>query len=1108
MADFRVDSVIDIDSVKAEIETLLQSLGTVKAGILDINQQRVTLKSADVSSFTQASQQLNQTINDSTIATTKATVANQQLTKAQIEARLANQQRTAAIKDEIISNGAALGSYVQLQQQLKSLTAQYKALSAEERAAAPGQAMAKDIANTSAQLKILDAGLGNFQRNVGNYNNSLGLLAKGVRGFGGLGVILSQALGIDPRYASVIEEAGRALREFQHAKELQEVGLKADSQLYDINTTKIDASAAALDGEVVSTQAATVSNEELATSLEQTAVAEGTVKTQAEGATTAIAAEGAATVVTTLATEELSKTLVASGIGAALLAIGTAIYVVVKAVGEYNTQISSQGEATEALKTILGELVSAMNTYETQRTQAAAQEIKDLTQQIDLRKAAGVTALESLALDKQLATQQLKNANEEAERYGVNKQNLASSLKASKEAAYALVGEEQLKQEFLTKTAKLKDKYYENDLKNFNDNIERYKKEADQTKAAFDFINSIFQKQTEAQNKIDLTKTQAAKLNADEQRQLVLQEANAEAEIIQSKNAVILSDERSTLDQRLAALKSNQKEQLAVINATLRDTLNDPTKNKDPKLVAIAESKANADRLKANDSFGKASFDTNESYRQRDLKAQADYTNSVLTEDKSRAQDSLTDRYTDLSNNLAAIQQFGADENGILLSNYNVQKEKLGQTEDEKKALKQKYDADVVANDMATNDKMVAAEQKAVDDQVASLKYLRDQRIAASNDNSQSGEDTKAISAINKATEKEKGASAMKKAGIEENLQKQLTIIDKTGELERLNNATKQLQVDYALRKSTGNLSVAEDADYQAKIVANKRKATEIKHEIDDTYDKQKQTAAQDELQSFEEVSNDIIGINDNKYQKELEAIQLIQQANDYRFQREKEDIQNSTLSNQEKNTQMMLLDKAYAANKKKLDIEEAQIKVKQAKFDRDAAILSISINTVIAASKAAAELGPFALPAEIAITAAGLAQIALVASKPLPPIPQYATGTQNHPGGLALFGEAGKELVETNKGSFIADRPMIHDLPKGSKVTPMTSDMINNMMYNSMMVETAHKISEDHSKEIITAIKQGSMATVKAMKKQKSPNVIVNVNGGWGTYINKTVKE
>ena len=93
--------------------------------------------------------------------TSKPTAAAQaQLTKEQIASRLANQQRTAQIKEEIIANNAAAGSYNQLQSQLKTLSAQYKALSDSERSSAEGKQLQADILDKNTQLKTLDAGLG------------------------------------------------------------------------------------------------------------------------------------------------------------------------------------------------------------------------------------------------------------------------------------------------------------------------------------------------------------------------------------------------------------------------------------------------------------------------------------------------------------------------------------------------------------------------------------------------------------------------------------------------------------------------------------------------------------------------------------------------------------------------------------------------------------------------------------------------------------------------------------------------------------------------------------------------------------------------------------
>lgn len=67
---------------------------------------------------------------------------------------------------------AASGSYNALNNQLKSLRAQYKALSETERNGTTGQTILQSITKLDTQLKELDAGMGQYQRNVGNYQGA------------------------------------------------------------------------------------------------------------------------------------------------------------------------------------------------------------------------------------------------------------------------------------------------------------------------------------------------------------------------------------------------------------------------------------------------------------------------------------------------------------------------------------------------------------------------------------------------------------------------------------------------------------------------------------------------------------------------------------------------------------------------------------------------------------------------------------------------------------------------------------------------------------------------------------------------------------------------
>ena len=69
-------------------------------------------------------------------------------------------------------------------------------------------------------------------------------------------------------------------------------------------------------------------------------------------------------------------------------------------------------------------------------------------------------------------------------------------------------------------------------------------------------------------------------------------------------------------------------------------------------------------------------------------------------------------------------------------------------------------------------------------------------------------------------------------------------------------------------------------------------------------------------------------------------------------------------------------------------------------------------------------------------VGAMGAAQVAIIAAQP---IPKYAKGTKDHPGGLAIVGDGGKkEGIVTDNGLFITpDKPTLVDLPAHAQVIP-----------------------------------------------------------------------
>jgi len=116
-----------------------------------------------------------------------------------------------------------------------------------------------------------------------------------------------------------------------------------------------------------------------------------------------------------------------------------------------------------------------------------------------------------------------------------------------------------------------------------------------------------------------------------------------------------------------------------------------------------------------------------------------------------------------------------------------------------------------------------------------------------------------------------------------------------------------------------------------------------------------------------------------------------------------------------------------------------AKEKTKAAKVEKAAAIVQAGINTALAITSALTMAPPAAYVMAALSGAMGIAQIAAIASKP---IPKYAKGTDYHPGGHALVGEERAEVItEPGKAPYVVDGPQVLDLAKGTKVTPSIAE-------------------------------------------------------------------
>lgn len=97
-------------------------------------------------------------------------------------------------REQVIAGDEGRQSYNAMAAELTNLRALYRAMTKEERDSPIGQETVKQIQKLDVELKELDAGIGNFQRNVGNYPQTFKeatreltvMVGQGVPGFGQL----------------------------------------------------------------------------------------------------------------------------------------------------------------------------------------------------------------------------------------------------------------------------------------------------------------------------------------------------------------------------------------------------------------------------------------------------------------------------------------------------------------------------------------------------------------------------------------------------------------------------------------------------------------------------------------------------------------------------------------------------------------------------------------------------------------------------------------------------------------------------------------------------------------------------------------------------------
>lgn len=199
---------------------------------------------------------------------------------------------------------------------------------------------------------------------------------------------------------------------------------------------------------------------------------------------------------------------------------------------------------------------------------------------------------------------------------------------------------------------------------------------------------------------------------------------------------------------------------------------------------------------------------------------------------------------------------------------------------------------------------------------------------------------------------------------------------------------------------------------------------------------------AEESLKGAMDIMGEIDNLVNASFDARLQRIEEETEAVEKSHEKQLESLQNlynqGAISQEEYEARKRLQEELTEKKKEELAKKEAEIKEKQAKYDKATAIAQALINTALAISSAATVV-PFIPLGTIAMgiaSAMGALQVATIMATPLP---KYAKGTSYHKGGLAVVGDGGKqEVVMTADGAYLTpDTPTVVNLPRGAKVIP-----------------------------------------------------------------------
>ena len=574
------------------------------------------------------------------------------------------------------------------------------------------------------------------------------------------------------------------------------------------------------------------------------------------------------------------------------------------------------------------------------------------------------------------------------------------------------------------------------------------------------------------------TKTRELNAQRSEAINKMKEEKKAEDELVKSRKAAQVSLMEDGLDKQLAQINSNYDGQITALKTKLKEetTLSKNAQNEINKTIILLEQNREKDIKKTREDFNKEVLKMNTD-AQRQLE---DVVTSLMKEGQEKQIEILTTSYDRQIEDLKLR----------LVQEKNLTEETRKSINNTIVALEQKKQQDIEKINSSYSMKRIKDEslmirQQAYMAESEELKTLTDRYNSTNMTKEQYEQEKLEISRKYNKLAFENEISTLEEIVKNSGLQGE--------ELENIEKELAQKRVEYN-----------QWANQQ--IIDNETQAAEKRKELEKELQNQRIQLIGEAVSAIGSITNSMFDRRIQQLDSEIEKIEERKTA-------DIEAIEQMGLSGEESEARKMAIEARAAAQTERLEKQKKKNQKQQAIAEKAYQLMQVTMETAKAVANiklimATLAANPVTLPfvpmaaAQIPIAiAVGALQAAIIAAQP---IPKYAKGTEDHPGGLAVVGDGGrKEVAVFPDGNYYITPsvPTLVDLPKGTEVLPSVNEALMSIT-KAPRIEMNAPTSTDRIEKEIVELKSTMRSVISAIEKNRSQiSVNLDHNGTWKVY-------